>query len=77
MTVLDAPPRLAKSERGTPPARPARREPPVQPDRPDSLLYVVSPLIKSDEFTQKARSDEEFTIRTQSQCIWPHAGQGD
>src|SRR5262249_21151796 len=24
---------------------------PVQPDRPDSLLYVVSPLIKGQEFT--------------------------
>ncbi len=24
---------------------------PVQPDRPDSLLYVVSPLIKGEEFT--------------------------
>jgi phosphate transport system permease protein len=42
MTVLDAPPRLAKSERGTPPARPARREPPVQPDRPRRVRALTS-----------------------------------
>src|SRR5262249_42710776 len=30
---------------------PAFRIVPVQPDRPDSVLYVVSPLIQGQEFT--------------------------
>ncbi len=55
MTVLEAPPRVATSDRGTPPARPDRHEPPVQPPRPrrvraltgEDVIALVGSLLAS------------------------------